>query len=159
MALRTPASPTAPRARTPGRGAGSGSPLERVTVNLTARSSHALDEVVRQTGDSKTDSLNRAIRIYAYIEQILQAGGTIHVRETPDSEPERLKISDHEHDQGTSAGGRRPAALPPRPASASVRHVTSRPPPLAAPAEQPRLVQLKACQAQLIRLSSTPSST
>jgi hypothetical protein len=63
-----------------------------VTVNLTARSSQALDEVVRRTGDTKTDSLNRAIQIYAYIEQVLQAGGSIHVRETADSEPERLKI-------------------------------------------------------------------
>jgi hypothetical protein len=77
---------------TPGRGPGSGGSLERVTVNLTPRSSKALEEVVRLTGDSKTDSLNRAIQIYAYIEHILSAGGTISVRETPDQEPERLKI-------------------------------------------------------------------
>jgi hypothetical protein len=75
-----------------GPGTGSGGPLERVTVNLTARSSHALDQVVQLTGDSKTDTLNRAIQVYAYIEQILQTGGSVHVRETPDSEHERLKI-------------------------------------------------------------------
>jgi hypothetical protein len=97
MASRTPIHPsppasTAANAGTPGRGTGSGGPLERVTVNLTTRSSHALDEVVRLTGDSKTDSLNRAIQIYAYIEQVLQAGGSIYVRDAPDSEPERLKI-------------------------------------------------------------------
>lgn len=77
---------------TPERGTGSGGPLERVTVNFTARSSRALDEVVRLTGDSKTDSLNRAIQIYAYIEHVLQGGGSIHVRETSDSEPVQLKI-------------------------------------------------------------------
>jgi hypothetical protein len=47
---------------------------------------------VRQTGDSKTDSLNRAIQFYAYIQRILDSGGSIHIRETADSEPERLKI-------------------------------------------------------------------
>ncbi len=52
-----------------GRGSGSGGSLERVTVNLTPRSSKALEEVVGLTGDSKTDSINRAIQIYAYIER------------------------------------------------------------------------------------------
>jgi hypothetical protein len=75
-----------------GRGAGSGGSLERVTVNLTPRSSKALEEVVQLTGDSKTDTINRAIQIYAYIEGVLHSGGSISVRETPDQEPERLKI-------------------------------------------------------------------
>jgi len=97
MASRTQAAPppTAARAasaRAPEHGTGSGGPLERVTVNLTSRSSRALDEAVQLTGDSKTDSINRAIQIYAYIQQVLQSGGSIHVRETSDSEPERLKI-------------------------------------------------------------------
>jgi hypothetical protein len=87
-----PESSAAASAGPPGRGTGSGGSLERVTVNLTARSSRALEEVVNLTGDTKTDSLNRAIQIYAYIEQILHAGGSISVRETPDQEPERLKI-------------------------------------------------------------------
>jgi hypothetical protein len=97
MASRTQAAPPpsvapAASAGAPERGTGSGGPLERVTVNLTSRSSRALDEAVQLTGDSKTDSLNRAIQIYAYIERVLQSGGSIHVRETSDSEPERLKI-------------------------------------------------------------------
>jgi hypothetical protein len=95
MASRNP-SISAPSAAdhtgTPQRGTGSGGPLERVTVNLTARSSRALDQVVQLTGDSKTDSLNRAIQVYAYIEEILEAGGSVHVRETADSEHERLKF-------------------------------------------------------------------
>jgi hypothetical protein len=95
MPARTPprqSSPSAANTGTPGPGTSPNGPLERVTVNLTPRSSRALDEVVQLTGDSKTDNLNRAIQIYAYIEQILQSGGSIHVRETPESEPERLKI-------------------------------------------------------------------
>jgi hypothetical protein len=44
------------------------------------------------TGDSKTDSINRAIQVYAYLEEINANGGSIYVRETPDSEPQRLKM-------------------------------------------------------------------
>jgi hypothetical protein len=76
----------------PGRGSGSCGSLERVTVNLTPRSSNALEEVVGLTGDNKTNNINRAIQIYAYIERVLHSGGSISVRETADQEPERLKI-------------------------------------------------------------------
>ncbi|WP_369253711.1 hypothetical protein [Streptomyces sp. R35] len=72
-----------------GRGA---SPLERVTVNLTSRASRALEATVGLTGDSKTDSINRALTVYAYIEQVLQQGGSITVQETPDAPPQKLVI-------------------------------------------------------------------
>lgn len=52
-----------------------GSPLERVTVNLIARASRALQLVSDLTGDSKTDSINRAIQVYAYLEEINANGG------------------------------------------------------------------------------------
>ncbi|WP_328842867.1 hypothetical protein [Streptomyces sp. NBC_00258] len=77
------------RPATSGRGA---SPLERVTVNLTARASRALETTVGLTGDSKTDSINRALTVYAYIEQVLQQGGSIAVQETPDASPQKLVI-------------------------------------------------------------------
>jgi hypothetical protein len=36
-------------------------PLERITVNLIARASRALQKVSELTGDSKTDSINREL--------------------------------------------------------------------------------------------------
>lgn len=72
-----------------GRGA---SPTERVTVNLTARASKALEELVELTGDSKTDSINRALSVYAYIERITRNGGAVLVREGINAEPRQLVI-------------------------------------------------------------------
>ncbi len=77
--------------RTSGRGGGSG-PLERITVNLIARASRALQKVSELTGDTKTDSINRALQVYAYLEEINAQGGAIYVRESADAELERLKM-------------------------------------------------------------------
>ncbi|MBW8482998.1 hypothetical protein [Actinomadura parmotrematis] len=73
----------------PGR---AGGPLERLTVNLTARSSRALEEAVRMTGDSKTDTVNRAVQLYALIEEIITSGGTVYVREAGGDELQRLRF-------------------------------------------------------------------
>lgn len=71
----------------------SGGTLERVTVNLTPRSARALELATELTGDSKTDAINRAIQVYAYLEHVTSEGGSVHVRESAeDSEPERLKF-------------------------------------------------------------------
>lgn len=69
-----------------------GGSLERVTVNLTTRSARALELATQLTGDSKTDAINRAIQIYAYLEHILSKDGSIHIRESEGAEPERLKF-------------------------------------------------------------------
>jgi hypothetical protein len=69
-----------------------GGGLERVTVNLTARSSQALQIAAELTGDTKTDTINRAVQIYAFLQQAIAQGGSIHVRESNDAEVERLKI-------------------------------------------------------------------
>jgi hypothetical protein len=78
--------------RSGGRGNGSNGPLERITVNLTGRASRALELATELTGDTKTDSVNRALQIYAYLEQVTAQGGSIYVREAADSELERLKV-------------------------------------------------------------------
>jgi hypothetical protein len=72
-----------------GRGHGS---LERVTVNLTPRSSRALESAVAITGDSKTDTINRAVQLYVFLEEIMTSGGAIYVRPGEGSELERLKV-------------------------------------------------------------------
>jgi hypothetical protein len=77
--------------KTSKRGGGNG-PLERITVNLIARASRALQKVAELTGDTKTDSINRAIQIYAYLEEVSSRGGAIYVKESADSELERLKM-------------------------------------------------------------------
>ena len=80
-------------AGTTGRGRGDGGgPLERVTVNLTARAARALELATNLTGDSKTDTINRALQIYAFLEEASAKGGAIYVREGKDTELERLRI-------------------------------------------------------------------
>lgn len=76
--------------KTEGRAAGGA--LERVTVNLTPRSARALEFATQLTGDSKTDAINRAIQVYAYLEHVLSEGGSVYARPAGDSELERLKF-------------------------------------------------------------------
>jgi hypothetical protein len=66
--------------------------LTRLTVNLTPRSAAALDLAVNDTGDSKTDTLNRAIQVYAYLEHVIAGGGAVYVREAADGDLVQLKI-------------------------------------------------------------------
>jgi hypothetical protein len=73
---------------TTGRGHGA---LERVTVNLTPRAWNALEATVQRTGDTKTDTINRALQVYNYIEEIMHSGGAVVVQDRH-GKPERLKI-------------------------------------------------------------------
>ncbi|MGH2618823.1 MAG: hypothetical protein ACRDJC_26645 [Thermomicrobiales bacterium] len=63
-----------------------------MTVNLTARSSRALEAVTRLTSLNKTDADNRAIQLYSYLEEIIEAGGDIRVQPSPDAEQQLLKV-------------------------------------------------------------------
>ena len=75
-----------------GRSNGSSRPLERITVNLTGRAARALDLATELTGDTKTDTVNRALQIYAYLEQVTANGGSIYVREAAGAALELLKV-------------------------------------------------------------------
>ena len=75
-----------------GRGDGNGGPLERITVNLTRRACRALDLAAELTGDTKTDTVNRALQVYAYLEQVTSRGGSFYVREAAGPELELLKV-------------------------------------------------------------------
>jgi len=66
-----------------GKGGGGGG-LERVTVNLAPRAARALEKAVRVTGDTKTDTINRALQVYAYLEEVWNNGGEVLVRKSPD---------------------------------------------------------------------------
>lgn len=56
-------------------------PLERVNVNLTARSVTALGRVAALTGDTKTDTINKALQFYDYILEFLHSGGSLYMRD------------------------------------------------------------------------------
>lgn len=83
--------PSTPREGSPGT-AGRRGPLERVTVNLTPRSSRALDEVVDMTQDTKTDAINRALQVYAYLERVMQEGGAVYTQGPDMADLERLRF-------------------------------------------------------------------
>ena len=72
--------------------AGRGNSLERVTVNLTARACQALQRVSDRSGDTRTDSINRAIQIYDYLDDITSRGGAIYVREPESTELQLVKM-------------------------------------------------------------------
>jgi hypothetical protein len=67
-------------------------PAERLTVNLTARSSRALQSASSLTGDTRTDTVNRALQVYAFIQQAAAEGATFLVsRPGGATEPVRLE--------------------------------------------------------------------
>jgi hypothetical protein len=73
---------------------GSGNNLTRVTVNLTRKAVEAMEAVSDSTGYSKTDTINRALQVYAIIQEILDdSGGSLLIkRHENDETPVRLHI-------------------------------------------------------------------
>ncbi|MEV5569134.1 hypothetical protein AB0L06_03735 [Spirillospora sp. NPDC052269] len=65
---------------------------ERVTVNLTAKGAAALTELMHLTGDTKTDVINRALGVYAYLENVIQQDGKVYVRENDNADLERVRF-------------------------------------------------------------------
>lgn len=56
-------------------------PLTRITVNLIPRADAALTLSQQLTGDSKTDIINRALQLYAFVEDIIDNDGEFLVRD------------------------------------------------------------------------------
>lgn len=75
-----------------GKDHGGGSSLERVTVNLTKRSVTAMDRITELTGDTKTDAINKALQFYGYIQEFLDSGGALYMREPGNSELDKIKL-------------------------------------------------------------------
>ncbi len=76
----------------PGRGRGGGSPLEKVTVNLTKRSVEALDKIVESTGETKTDAINKALQVYGFIQEQLDGGAALYLKGPGSDQADRLQI-------------------------------------------------------------------
>lgn len=72
-------------------GAAGGS-LTRITANFTPRAMAALEKVAAETGDSKTDILNRSVMVYeVFLELMQRSEGTLRVV-YPDGSQERLRF-------------------------------------------------------------------
>jgi hypothetical protein len=72
-----------------GRGGGS---LERVTVNLTERSAEELAATAALTTETRTDVINKAVQLYAFLRKLHDSGGAIYIREPGSKEPERVRL-------------------------------------------------------------------
>lgn len=66
--------------------------LERLTVNLTPRAGSALATAMATTGDTKTDTVNKALQVYAYLTHLTYQGGDVLVRQSADAPTEILRI-------------------------------------------------------------------
>ncbi|MGK5550168.1 hypothetical protein ACSNOI_01005 [Actinomadura kijaniata] len=56
-------------------------PGKRVTVNLTGKAAQALEDIQKVTGYNATDSINRALQVYAYLEELTRDGGEFLYRD------------------------------------------------------------------------------
>jgi hypothetical protein len=55
--------------------------LTRLSVNLTPRADAALELAVQLTGDSKTDTVNRALQFYAWMEHGKSEGKSFYIKD------------------------------------------------------------------------------
>jgi hypothetical protein len=63
-----------------------------VTANFTPRAMTALERIAAETGDSKTDILNRSVMVYeVFLELMERSGGTLRVS-YPDGSEEQLRF-------------------------------------------------------------------
>lgn len=64
----------------------------RFSVTLIFPAARALTELVKRTGLSKTDTINRSIQVYDVIDQIQRANKEILIRNPETGETEKLHI-------------------------------------------------------------------
>ena len=90
VAVEPGASP--PAGSTALEGASAGTGLVRVTVNLTPRSMNALERLSAGAGESKTDAINKALQVYAYLQEVIdQEAATLLIRHA-NGDVERLRF-------------------------------------------------------------------
>lgn len=89
---RTGENPPPPTGEKPTAEGSGGSGLVRVTVNLTKRSHRDLQRLTEETGLGKTDVLNRAVQVYALVEDLLSNGDGALTVTHKDGTQERIFI-------------------------------------------------------------------
>lgn len=55
--------------------------VRRININLTQEADTALAEVMLAKGHSMTDTINRALQVYAFVEREIRAGSAVIIRE------------------------------------------------------------------------------
>ncbi len=69
-----------------------GGSLTRVTANFTPRAMASLERIATETGDSKTDILNRSVMVYEVFLQLLERSGGVLQLRYPDGKEESLRL-------------------------------------------------------------------
>jgi hypothetical protein len=65
---------------------------ERVTVNLGRRAAAALERVADDSGDTKTDIINKALQLYALVQDVQNSGGAIWIQDDEESQLARARF-------------------------------------------------------------------
>jgi len=68
------------------------SKLTRVTVNLGPRATRALEYIEVASSDSRTDSINRALQVYAFMLEVLENEGEMLVKRKGQEAPEQIHL-------------------------------------------------------------------
>lgn len=55
--------------------------VRRININLTQEANAALAEVMLTKGQSMTDTINRALQVYAFVEREIRADSAVLIRE------------------------------------------------------------------------------
>jgi hypothetical protein len=66
--------------------------MRKVTVLLNEQAFTALDGEARDSGNTQTNVINRALLVYALTQNTIREGGTLHARK-PDGAVQQLHIS------------------------------------------------------------------
>lgn len=66
--------------------------IDRVTVTLIPKAAEDLQRLQESTGLSKTDIVNRAIRLYEFIEEQLRLGRDVLTRDQVTGQVEKIQI-------------------------------------------------------------------
>jgi hypothetical protein len=72
------------RSNDAGTAAGTSSSLTKITVNLVPRTAVALDSACATTGDSKTDTINRAVQLYQLMTELMADGWAVYLEKETD---------------------------------------------------------------------------
>lgn len=65
---------------------------KRITLNLSSRSYKALESIVSITDDSKTEAINKALQLYAMVQEQQARGGATWFQDTDDADMVRVRF-------------------------------------------------------------------
>jgi len=67
--------------------------LHRLTVNITQTTMDSLNRAADVTGETRTDTLQKAIQFYAYISTLLASGSALYIQDPGARQAYRLQIT------------------------------------------------------------------